>query len=67
MAKDAPQVPARARDQLQDQRTPGTYLPGSPNLGNMSNQEILSKVGSNQRFYQGQGFKGLDVGQAAEH
>eukprot|EP00969_Alexandrium_andersonii_P093143 4112364-Alexandrium_andersonii.AAC.1 len=66
MAQVPPEVPPRARDQLQEQATPGAYLPASPDPEQMTGRQILERCGSNQWFFQGKGFKDLDLSFAAE-
>eukprot|EP00969_Alexandrium_andersonii_P307108 13575844-Alexandrium_andersonii.AAC.1 len=61
MAKDPPEVPPRTREQLQEQATPGAYLPEPPDPDQMTGRQILESCGTNQWFFQGRGFRDLDL------
>eukprot|EP00969_Alexandrium_andersonii_P047780 2097154-Alexandrium_andersonii.AAC.1 len=66
MAKDPPEVPPRTRAQLQDQATPGTYLPESPDPDQMTGRQILESCGANLWFFQGKGSRDLGLSFTAE-
>eukprot|EP00969_Alexandrium_andersonii_P372649 15482197-Alexandrium_andersonii.AAC.1 len=66
LQKDPPEAPPRARGELQDRATPGTYFPPSPEVPHPSAREILGSCGTNPWFFQGAGFRGADLGFTAE-